>query len=222
MQIGNKAVPNARLPELIEATKTIYGKFGSREVDDETVSRLLGHSTSRSGAYKQKLADLRSYGLIDPRGNVRITERGRKISYPDSQKEEQEALIEAISEIELWKSIYEKYTKKGLSLPSDFWTDIREWTGLPPDGAEKQAETVKKLYSEDIKYIKPETEAKKVGQRETLGKIDTNEATTHPLEEQADLVSGLIKHGAYDIAKQFIDFIKAKEPKKEEPKKESK
>jgi len=41
------------------------------------------------------------------------------------------------------------------------------------------------------------------------------------LEEQADLVSGLIKHGAYDIAKQFIDFIKAKEPKKEEPKKES-
>lgn len=182
----------------------------------------MGHSTSRSGAYKQKLADLRSYGLIDPRGNVRVTERGRKISYPNNQKEEQEGLIEAISEIELWKLIYEKYTKKGLSLPSDFWTDIREWTGLPPEEAEKQAETVRKLYFEDIKYIKPETGAEKMTEKDSTHKIDTSKATSGPLEEQAYLVSGLIRFGAYDIAKQFIDFIKAKESRKEEPKKESK
>jgi len=222
MNIGNKSVPNTRLPELIEAVKTIYGKFGAKEIDDETVSRLLGHSTSRSGAYKQKLADLRSFGLIDPRGNVRITERGRKVTYPNNQKEEQDGLVEAISEIELWKLIYDKYTKKGLSLPSDFWTDIREWTGLPPEEAEKQVETTRKLYFEDIKYIKPEREAEKMSSKEVGGKIDTSKAISTNLEEQADLVSGLIKSGAYDIAKQFIDFIKAKESKKEEPKKETK
>lgn len=223
MNIGNKSVPNTRLPELIEAVKTIYGKFGSKEIDDETVSRLLGHSTSRSGAYKQKLADLRSFGLIDPRGNVRITERGRKVTYPNNQKEEQDGLVEAISEIELWKLIYDKYTKKGLTLPSDFWTDIREWTGLPPEEAEKQVETTRKLYFEDIKYIKPETVVEKMTERKTGDKIDASKATSVvSLEEQADLVSGLIKFGAYDIAKQFIDFIKAKDSKKEEPKKETK
>jgi hypothetical protein len=208
---------------LIEAVKTIYGKFGAKEIDDETVSRLLGHSTSRSGAYKQKLADLRSFRLIDPRGNVRITERGRKVTYPNNQKEEQDGLVEAISEIELWKLIYDKYTKKGLSLPSDFWTDIREWTGLPPEEAEKQVETTRKLYFDDIKYIKPETEVEKMTERKTGDKIDASKATSVvSLEEQADLVSGLIKFGAYDIAKQFIDFIKAKDSKKEEPKKETK
>ena len=223
MQIGNKSVPNTRLPELIEAVKTIYGKFGSKEIDDETVSRLLGHSTSRSGAYKQKLADLRSFGLIDPRGNVRVTERGRKVSYPNNQKEEQGGLIEAISEIELWKLIYDEYTKKRLTLPSDFWTDIRVWTGLAPEEAKIQAEKVKKLYFEDIKYIKPEIEAEKMAEREVGGKIDTSKAiSTGPLEEQAVLVSGLIKFGAYDIAKQFIDFIKAKESEREEPKKKEK
>lgn len=222
MQIGNKSIPNTRLPDCIELTKTVYGKFGSKEIDDETVSRLFGHSTSRSGAYKQKIADLRSFGLMEPRGNVRVTERGRKVSYPNNQKEEQEGLIEAISEIELWKLIYDKYTKKGLTLPSDFWTDIRVWTGLPPEQAKTEAENVKKLYLEEIKYIKPEKEAEKMSGKETGGKIDTSKAISTNLEEQADLVSGLIKSGAYDIAKQFIDFIKAKESKKEEPKKETK
>lgn len=176
MKIGNKSVPTTRLPELIDAVKTIYGKFGSKEIDDDTVSRLLGHSTSRSGAYKQKIADMRSFGLIDPRGNVRVTERGRKVSYPNNQKEEQEGLIEAISGIELWKLIYDKYTKKGLTFPSDFWTDIRVWTGLPPEEAKNQAKSVKKLYLEDIKYIKPEFESEKEGAELGAEKVDTSTA----------------------------------------------
>jgi len=176
LKIGNKPIPNTRLPELIEAVKTIYGKFGSKEIDDETISSLLGHSTARSGAYKQKLADLRSFGLIDPRGNVRVTERGRKVSYPDNPKDEQEGLIAAIRDIELWKLIYDKYTRKGLTLPSDFWTDIRLWTGLPPEKAKNRAEIVKRLFSEDIKYIKPEVEGKKMTETKIGAKIDTSKA----------------------------------------------
>jgi hypothetical protein len=156
MKIGDKTIPENRLPSLIEAVKVLYGKFGTKEIDDETASRLLGHTTSRSGAYIQKRADLRAFGLIEPRGPIKVTEIGRKVSYPNNTKEEQEGLIQAIMNIELWKLIYEKYTKKGLTLPSDFWTDIREWTGLPPEEAKKAAEIVRKAYLEDIKYIKPE------------------------------------------------------------------
>lgn len=46
--------------------------------------------------------------------------------------------------------------------------------------------------------------------------MDTRDKSTekltqrHQLEAQADIVRGLILQGAYDIAKQFIDFIASK------------
>ena len=214
MKIGNKSVPTTRLPESIEAVKTIYGKFGSKEIDDETVSSLLGHSTSRSGAYKQKVADMRSFGLIDPRGNIRVTERGRKVSYPNNQTEEQEALIDAIREIELWKFIYDKYTKKGLTLPSDFWTDIRLWTGLPPEEAKNQTKSVKKLYLEDTKYIKPEFEFKKEEAELGAGKIDTSTAISEGVLARFTLKDiGYVDvkdKDTYDIAKAYLKVLAKK------------
>lgn len=174
MKIGSEPVPDNRLPDLINAVKTIYGRFGSKEIDHETVSRRLGHTTSRSGAYRQKLADMRSFNLVEARGDVKITETGRKVSYPDNKTEEQEGLIEAINSVGLWKKIYEKYTEKGLVLPSDFWTDIRGWTGLPPNQAENGAEIARKAYLEDTKYIKPEFERKKEEDKLGAQKIDTS------------------------------------------------
>ncbi|MHA1578555.1 MAG: hypothetical protein ACTSUQ_02865 [Candidatus Freyarchaeota archaeon] len=174
MRIGDKLIPDNRLPSLIDAVKTLYGKFAFNEIDDETASRLLGHSTSRSGAYLQKKADLRSFGLIEPRGNIKVTEIGRKVSYPDDPKEEQEGLIQAICNVELWKLIYKKYTEKGLTLPSDFWTDIRGWTGLPPEEAKNAAEIVKKAYLEDTKYIKPKFELEEKAMKMQAGKAEVS------------------------------------------------
>lgn len=158
MRVGDKSIPDYRLPVLIDGVKTLYGKFGFGETDDETAARLLGHSTSRSGSYIKRRADLRAFGLITPRGAIKVTELGRKVSYPDNLKEEQEGLVEAVLKIDLWKLIYEKYTKKGLGLPSNFWIDIREWTGLPPEAAQNIVEKVEDSYLEDIKHIKPERE----------------------------------------------------------------
>ena len=176
MRIGDKTIPENRLPSLIEAVKTLYGKFGSEEKDNETVSGLLGHKTTRSGTYIQKRADLRSFGLIEPRGAIKVTETGRKVTYPDNQKEEQEGLIQALFNIPLWKLIYEKYTKKGISLPSDFWTDIREWTLLPPEEAKNKVKIVIKAYLEDIKYIKPRFKLEKEEKEVEAEKIDISTA----------------------------------------------
>lgn len=214
MKIANTSIPTARLPELIEAVKTIYGKFGSKEVDHETVSRVLGHSTSRSGAYKQKLADMRSFGLVDARGNFRITERGRKVSYPNNQEEEREGLVEAVKDVDLWKLIYEKYTEKGLTLPSDFWTDIREWTRLPPEKAENAAKILKKLYLEDIKYIKPEKEAEKLSETETGGKNDKSMAISENVLARFTLKDvGYVDvkdNDTYQIAKAYLRVLAKK------------
>jgi hypothetical protein len=220
-----KTIPENRLPSLIEAVKTLYGKFSSKEIDDETASRLLGHTTSRSGAYIQKKADLRSFGLIEPRGAIKITEIGRKVSYPNNVNEEQEGLIQAISNIELWKLIYEKYTKKGLLLPSDFWTDIREWTGLPPEEAKNVAETVKKAYLEDIKYIKPEFEFEKEAVAVEAEKVDISAAIPEGVIGRVMLKdAGYIDvkdKSTYELAKAYLKIFAEKLGIKEKPEKES-
>jgi hypothetical protein len=221
MKVGDKTIPENRLPSLIEAVKTLYGKFGTKEIDDETASRLLGHTTSRSGAYIQKRADLRAFGLIEPRGPIKVTEIGRKVSYPNNTKEEQEGLIQAISNIELWKLIYEKYTKKGLTLPSDFWTDIREWTGLPPEEAKNAAEIVRKAYLEDIKYIKPEFEPEKeVVAMGGVEKIDISVAIPEGVVgrvmlKDAGYIDVKDKH-TYELAKAYLKIFAEKLGIKEE------
>lgn len=176
MKVGDKQIPENRLPILVDAVKTLYGKFGFKEIDDEITSRLLGHSTSKSGAYGQKRADMRTYGLIESRGIIKVSELGRKVSYPETPKEEQDGLIEAIRNVELWKLIYEKYTAKGELLPSDFWTDIRVWTGIPPEEAQNMAEIVRKAYLEDIKYIKPVSELEKKVDTVETEKINKSDA----------------------------------------------
>src|SRR2546426_5486416 len=130
MDIGDKQIPDTRLPELVSVVKTLYGKFGEKDVDHDTAASLLGHTTSRSGAYRQKIADLRSFGLIEGRGNVKVSETGRKLSYPNAPGEENQGLVEAIARVDLWKNFFDKYTAKGLELPSDTWVDLRTWTGL--------------------------------------------------------------------------------------------
>ncbi len=214
LEIGDKTIPDSRLPELIGAVKTLYGKFTNSEVDHDTAASLLGHSTSRSGAYRQKIADLRSFGLIEGRGTIRVSETGRKLSYPN-QGEESEGLIEAISRIELWKHFYEKYTSKGLDLPSDVWVDVRAWTGSAPEIAKNKSDFVRKSYYEDIKYLRasetPKPEVLPMGSPEPATKIDTS--ASKPPEGYDELRLGdirlwLPKSGDQEtIAKKAISLI---------------
>lgn len=224
MDWGEKKVPTNRLPSLIEDVKTIYGKFGDSEIDHETISRLLNHSSHRSGAYLQKIADMRTFGLIEKRGQIKVTEIGRKVSYPNNPYEEQEGLKQTIKGIEFWKLIYEKYMEKGLKLPPDFWSDIRVWTGLPPEKAKAATEKIKKAYLEDIKYIKPEGIKP---ERVKMEKVEEIPAEVSSLELPAQLTSadfGTIKIRnieTINLARQLLTILENKfktEEKKEKSK----
>lgn len=206
MEWGTKKVPKNRLPSLIGDVKTIYSRFGDKEIDHETISSLLGYSSKKSGTYMQKIADMRSFNLIEPRGNVKVTEIGRKVSYSNNLREEQEGLIQAIKSIELWKLIFEKYTKKGLRLSSNFWTDIQKWTKLPPEKAKIAAENIKKAYLEDIKYIKPE--GVKVEEKPEIG-ITTQKVPARLISVDYGTLN-ILDEGSVDAARKLLDLIEAK------------
>lgn len=221
MKVGKYDIPDMRLfPLLYEATKKLYEHFKSEEaVDILTVANLLGHKTDKSGAFIRKLACLRAYGLIEKRG-VKVTELGKKLTYGASEEERNDALKEAILNIPLWK---EFYTRWGVNLPSsNFWVELTKIAGLEAPDAKRLEEIVRNAYLDDIRYLKVEKKPEEEGiEMVSEAKVDMSKAISRDVaavEEQAEIVKGLIKYGAFDIAKEFIDFLKTKKEEKSETK----
>ena len=155
VKIGTYRIPDKRLfPSLVETTKLIYGKFSSEEISNmDMLAKFLGHKSANSGTFLAKLTYLRAYGLIEGRGTVKVSEIGKKLTYPTNEQEKMEAMEQAILHIPLWKEFYSRW---GVNLPnSDFWVDLAKITGLEPPEAQRLAEEVRKAYLDDVKYLKP-------------------------------------------------------------------
>lgn len=156
-QIGSKEIPKFRLStQLLGDIKILYDKFGLNANDLPTVARVLGHESDRSGTFLTKIASMRSYGLLDGRGKVFVTDIGEKIAFhPNDDVGFNDSLIKAVNRIPLWNALYEKYTKKGASIPTeDFWLDLKNLCDLTIEEAQKLAPEVRKAYEEDIKGIR--------------------------------------------------------------------
>jgi len=219
MKVGTKyEYPEWRLsPTLVDNLKKMYGRFGLNKIDDKNMLAVfLGHS-GPSGGFLSKMGALRTYGLITGRGYIQVSELGKRIAHPEKPNDPYEAVKEAITQIPLWRVLYEKYTGKGVELPDvDFWVDLQEIADLVPDEAKKASKNVRKDYLDDVQYLKSQ-EGTKSGGSSLKGQdiIDNEGAKSGGMisDEPAELVKGLVKQGAYDIAKQFIDFLATKDKK---------
>ena len=218
MKIGNHSIPSLRLfPRISKDINLIYENYRLEEAEDTTVlAKLLGHKSANSGAFYSKLADMRLYGLLDPR-KVKATPLAEKFTY-GTEQEKQETTNKIILNVQLWKELHSRF---GVKLPeSNFWVQLQRITGLDPLEAQKHADSVRKAYLDDISHIKLEKEGKKVSEIEGGGKIDKSISISPLINARADIVKGLIMQGAYDIAKQFIDFIETKVKTEKIPKEE--
>lgn len=215
MKIGNYDIPDLRLyPTIVEATRLIYEKYSSDEVQDILVlARLLGHKTSNSGAFLRKLACLRAYGLIERRG-VRVTEIGKKLTFPTNEQEKNDALKQAILNIPLWKEFFSKW---GVTLPNgNFWVDLANITGLEAPNAQSAVETVRKAYLDDVRYLSV-AEGTKTAQKVSPIQPATNTETfSFPGDIKVILPKENMKE-AWLKTKQMIDVYlgEEKRPKKE-------
>lgn len=218
MKVGTYDIPDHRLePTLIDATKKIYEKFRSDEADKESVAQLLGHK-SASGAFAQKLSNMRAYGLITKRG-IKVTELGKKITYGDTEEIRNNALKEAILNIPLWSEIYSKH---GVDLPKeDFWVDLRTITGLEAPDAQKLEDDVRKAYIQDTRNIVEETK--------TVGDEDMEKKGHEEVSEVPNAI--VVKAGQYhqtlpynekgvNLAQSFLEMLK-NQMKEEQNNKES-
>lgn len=98
---------------LPEAAKIIReaGKYGF-EHSISAFARYMGHSTTNSGAFRQRLAAFRDWKLIAGRGDtVVFTDTAKSIAVPPDRAAEHEALQTAFMNCAVFSSLYESVTK---------------------------------------------------------------------------------------------------------------
>lgn len=215
MKIGSYAVPDLRLfPKVCEAIKEIYKNYRLDEVkpeEEDTVAKLAGHKSANSGAWLSKLADMRLYGLLEPR-TIKVTPLAERLTY-GTEEEKQEATNETILNVPLWKELYSRF---GVKLPeSNFWVQLQRITGLDHLEAQKHANFISKSYLDDVSHIKASRMPESKGRGKMGDGIDISVSTINIQVGQFSQTIPLTEEGI-ELAKGFLDLLgKQLETKKE-------
>ena len=94
------------------------GKYGF-EHPTPAFASYMGHSTTNSGSFRQRLAAFRDWGLITGRGDMlTMTEAARLIAMPPDAASERRAMQEAFDNCDVFARLYDQ-TAKGQPLNPD-------------------------------------------------------------------------------------------------------
>ena len=181
----------------------------------------MKHKSSNSGAWLSKLADMRLYGLLEPRA-IKVTSLAEKLTY-GTEEEKQEATTKTVLNIPLWKELYSRF---GVELPdSNFWVQLQRITGLDSLEAQKYADSVIKAYLDDISHIKATGKPDSGGIGGMGDRISMDMSTINIQAGQFSQTIPYTKEGI-ELAKGFLELLgkqirtKEEKPKTEKPKEE--
>jgi len=135
--------PYTSLDDAVEVAKAIH-KAGGNEARLELLAAELGHSTTESGGFRQRIAGARMFGLASStQGMVTLTALGARIV--DSNAE-QAARVEAFLTVPLYKSIYEEF-KAGVLPPNEGLENKMAALGV----AQKQKDRARQAFQRSAK-----------------------------------------------------------------------
>lgn len=110
--------PRYSLADSVTAAKAIHEQGGGVASPDR-LAAFLGYSSTRNGAYLNRVAAGRLFGVITDKGrDMVITPLAQKVLMPVYPDQAVEALVEAFFNVPLFKQIYETYS--GKELPPEF------------------------------------------------------------------------------------------------------
>ncbi len=146
--LGKLAMPpKMTLSDAVELGKKVVGQFGSHEFTDTGLASLLGHDTAKSGAFRQRQADLRRFGLIDGRGDKLHASMSAKTISAPGPSELSGALSQTAFRIPLYRSLHDKY-KGAVPAEEDFLTTLVDLTGLARSDLMPHVKTLLGLYTD--------------------------------------------------------------------------
>lgn len=102
--------PYADLAQVEELASRVARSLG--ECSPAQLAAWLGHSTLNSGAYRNKVAAARLFGVLDPaRNRIRLSPLGSRLADPQGRRE---ARVEAFLTVPLYRALYDHHLGRRL------------------------------------------------------------------------------------------------------------
>lgn len=109
-----KGFPTVALPDAVAILREA-GKYGTSHALS-AFAGYMGHRTTNSGPFKQRLAAFRDWGLVTTEGQiVKMTALGSQLALPSDPALEPANLLEAFRNCEEFQGVYDR-TAKGVTL----------------------------------------------------------------------------------------------------------
>lgn len=157
-RLGDYTYPDLDARAAVDISRILVDDFDGEAPTEEALAAALGHSTTRSGAFKGKMADARKWGVISARG-IEATELAYRLASPADQNVERTALFEMHRNIEILRDLREQL---GGCLPSaDLANILKGMTGADPEAVKAAAPELRRLYSRMLVY-EPDRDARGV------------------------------------------------------------
>jgi hypothetical protein len=100
------------MSEAAKAAAAIVGHFRDQPFSDEALASALGYGAVNGGAFRQKIADLRKYGVVTGRGSQLAAGPIAQSIYADRPGERAKALAEMLENIPLFKALRDQFGDK--------------------------------------------------------------------------------------------------------------
>lgn len=109
-RIRSPSYPSLSLRKAIDGVAKIYEVYRTSPVDRLSAAKLIGFSTL-SGPASSALGALRGYGLMEiaGKGTSIVTERAKKILFPEDESQRLECLIEAANSPPIFQEIRQTF-----------------------------------------------------------------------------------------------------------------
>lgn len=102
--------PRVSLRKAVDLARRLYEGAHQSKVDADTAARVIGYSSSSSGAAAGALGALRQYGLVDGlRGDLCVSDLAMRVLQPMNEDEHIEALHEAANRPDIFSQVLRQF-----------------------------------------------------------------------------------------------------------------
>ena len=150
-KLGSYSYPDIRFGDAVELATRILTKFKGT-VGVKGLAWELGMAEG-SGTLFAKVAALRDFGLIEGRGELRVSPLAQRILYPASPEESLQARAEAFQRVELLRLLYQRFEGE---LPDDLGllVGLEEITKAPREEIVRRSSLIQKHLSDSIRILR--------------------------------------------------------------------
>lgn len=149
-KLGQFSYPDIRFGDAVEIANRILNKFKGT-VSVKGLAWELGMAEG-SGTLFAKVAALRDFGLVEGRGELRVSQLAQRILHPAGTDDALDATAEAFQRVELLSQLYVRFEGE---LPDDMGllVGLEEVTRAPRDEIVKRAPLIQKHLTDAIRAL---------------------------------------------------------------------